>query len=843
MDRGLMNRCTAVQCRPTVRLLCITSLLTVVISQRSFSDEMPEYQAEILPILKAHCYECHGDGAAEGSLTLDQFSSVTLAQSKPDVWWNVLKNLRSGVMPPSDKARLTTEETETLAKWIKFQVFQIDPENPDPGQLPVRRLNRTEYGNTVSDLMGIRFDAAILFPPDDSGFGFDNVGDALSFSPLLMEKYLRAAQAIVDRAVPKATWELPSQEFSGREFRDESSGDDGDGMPSTKPSQVKKSVRIDSPGKYVVAVGVKQHGSFEFDPSRYTIVFRIDGQERSRNEYGWDENKLQKSEYTEDWTAGEHELSFELIPIPPSEDDKLKAEGSGESTHARFEVSSIRIEGPQESATLVHPENFNRFFPREEPPSDTAERRGYAKEILRSFATRAFRNGVTPSTVERLVMIAEAAWEQPGTSFESGVAQAMAGVLASPRFLFRLESMGAADSVAASEPDGRSASIDELALASRLSYFLWSTMPDDELFELAERGQLRTQLSGQVARMMRDDRANDFLGNFVGQWLRTRDVTQISVDPIAVLGFQAEFEALQSQFRGRRGRPFSREPTPEEQKVGDRFRELRAISDVFDADLKHAMRRETEMCVEHIARENGSLLDLLDSDYTFVNEDLAKHYGIPDVDGGEMRRVELPPDSPRGGVLSHASMLLVTSNPTRTSPVKRGLFILDNILGTPSPPAPAGVPDLEESAKKFGDREPTQRELLAAHREAALCASCHARMDPLGFALENFNALGGWRTEEKGASIDASGTLITGETFKDVRELKQILREKHATDFYRCVTQKMLTFAIGRGLEFSDEHTVDLIVVRLQNSGGTFSDLIDGVVQSSPFQKQRLGRK
>ncbi len=838
MDRGLMNRCTAGQSSSTARLLCIATLLIVGNSQHAFGDES-KYQSQILPILKSHCYECHGDGAAEGSLSLDQFTSETVAQSKPEVWWNVLKNVRSCMMPPAEKARPTPEETEALANWIKFHVFQIDPENPDPGNLPVRRLNRTEYGNTVSDLMGIRFDAAILFPPDDSGFGFDNVGDALSFSPLLMEKYLRAAQSIVDRAVPKATWELPSQSFSGRDFRDETSGDDGNGMSSTKAAQVKNAVRIDSSGKYLVSVGVKQHGSFEFDPSRYTIVFRIDGQERSRNEYGWDEHKLQLSEYTEDWAAGDHELTFELIPIPPTDADESRTEGSGESTYARFEVSSIRIEGPQGTATLVHPENYARFFPREEPPTESVARRKYAAEILRRFATRAFRSSVEESTVERLVTIADRAWEQPGSSFEAGIAQAMVGVLASPRFLFRLESLSESDTAPVNERVARVSSIDEQALASRLSYFLWSTMPDEELFELAQKGQLRKQLSSQVARMMRDERANDFLRNFVGQWLRTRDVTQVSVDPIAVLGYQAEFESLQAQFRGRRGRSSSHELTPEEQKVRDRFRELRAITEVYDADLKHSMQRETEMCVEYIARENGSLLDLLDSDYTFVNENLAKHYGIPNVEGDEMRRVELSPDSPRGGVLSHASMLLVTSNPTRTSPVKRGLFILENILGTPSPPAPPGVPDLDESAKRFGEREPTQRELLAAHRESALCASCHARMDPLGFALENFNALGSWRTEEKSVAIDASGTLITGESFKDVRELKQILREKHASDFYRCVTRKMLTFAIGRGLEYSDEHTVDLIVARLENNGGKFSDLIDGVVNSAPFQNQR----
>jgi len=795
------------------------------------TEETPDFDTQVVPILKTYCYECHGGGEKEGDLTLDQFSTADQALARSDVWWNVLKNVRSQLMPPAGHDRPSLAEAATLTNWIKFRAFQIDPENIDPGQMAVRRLNRTEYGNTVSDLMGIRFDATILFPPDDSGFGFDNVGDALSFSPLLMEKYLHAAQSIVDRAIPKATWVMPAQEFSGRDFRDSDENVSGDRLSSTKPAYLKRTVKIETTGTYKVDVAVKLHGSFEFDASRYTIVFRIDGQDRTTHEYGWDENKLLSYEFSEDWSAGDHELSFELTPIPGEKSAEPKA--SEESTYARFEVNSVRIEGPEGTTEFVHPPNYSTFFPRDNPPVDAAERHAYAEEILRKFATRAFRSRVKQPTVDRLVKIAELAAQQPEATFESAIAHAMTGVLASPRFLFRLESSGEAD---AAQPF---ADVDELDLASRLSYFLWSTTPDEELFELAQQGQLRTQLSSQVARMMRDRRANEFLQNFVGQWLRTRDVTQATVDPIAVLGHQKEYEALMAQFRGRRDRSFGQELSPEEQKSRDRFRELRNITDNFDDELKRAMQRETELCVEHIAHENLSLLDLLDCNYTFVNEKLAKHYGLPDIQGDDMRRVELPPDSVRGGILCHASMLLITSNPTRTSPVKRGLFILDNILGTPAPPAPPGVPALEAAAEKFGDREPTLRELLAAHRESALCASCHARMDPLGLALENFNALGSWRTEEKGEVIDASGILITGESFQNVRELKHILREHHAVDFYRCVTQKMLTFAIGRGLERTDEHTVDLIVERLQHSGGRFSDLIDGVIASAPFQKIR----
>lgn len=808
----------------------LSAAFLIVVSSASAEDS-PHYQTHVLPILKAHCFECHGNGAKEGDLALDQFPSEDLALTRSDLWWNVLKNVRSRVMPPAGHDRLSAEDADILTRWIKFRAFQIDPENIDPGKSSVRRLNRTEYGNTVSDLMGIRFDASILFPPDDSGFGFDNVGDALSFSPLLMEKYLHAAQQIVDQAVPKTTWVMPSQEFDGRDFRDNSANANGDGLSSTKPVNVKRRITIETSGKYKVNVGVKLHGSFEFDASRYTVVFRIDGQDRSTNEYGWDENKLLEDEFSEDFVAGEHELSFELTPVPL--DEAAEPNTSGESTFARFEVHKVRIEGPEGTTRFVHPPNYSRFFPRDEPPTNAAERRAYADAILRKFSTRAFRSQVQQTTVDRLTAIAEQAASEPGATFESSIGQAMIGVLASPRFLFRLESSNDADA-------GKLfADVDELALASRLSYFLWSTMPDDGLFELAENGQLRNNLSTQVARMMKDRRANEFIRNFVGQWLRTRDVTSVTIDPIAVLGHQKEWEEMLEKFRNLRGRGFRRELSPEEQKTRDRFRELRGIAERFDDELKRSMRRETELCVEHIAHENLSLLDLLDCNYTFVNEKLANHYGIPDVKGGEMRRVDLPADSVRGGVLSHASMLLLTSNPTRTSPVKRGLFILDNILGTPSPPAPPNVPELEAAAGKFGDHEPTLRELLAAHRESALCASCHARMDPLGLALENFNALGIWQSEEKGSPIDASGTLITGETFKDVRDLKSILREHHAEDFYRCVTQKMLTFAIGRGMEYSDEQTVDIIVARLQSSHGKFSELIDGVVSSAPFQKIR----
>lgn len=805
-------------------------VMAVASTSTACAEDIPDYETAIIPILKTHCFKCHGDGASEGSLVLDQFASNAMAQQKPEVWWNVLKNVRAGVMPPPEEARLTVQERDQLMRWIKFSAFRIDPEEIDPGPNVVRRLNRSEYGNTVSDLMGIDFDATLLFPPDDSGFGFDNVGDALSFSPLLMEKYLRAAQSIVDQAVPKATWIAPSQKISGIEFRDQERNREGNHLSGKEPALLRKRLSVKTTGLYVIRNEVRLHGSFEFDPARYTVVFRIDGQEKARNEYGWDENKLVKSELTEQLTSGDHELSFEVIPNKP---DPSAEESSNKDSFVHFEIDAVRLEGPQGSVGTEHPRGYDRFFHRDSPPEEPEQRRQYAGEVLQRFATRAFRSPANATTVDRLLEICDTAWEQPDATFESGIGQAMVAVLTSPRFLFRVESKEPAKN------GSRFVDISDYELASRLSYFLWSTMPDDELFQLAANQQLRSQLSGQVDRMLRHDRSKQFFRNFVGQWLRTRDVTQITVDAIAVLGYAQEYEELRAAFRGR-GRVREGDViSPEEQKQRARLRELREISDKFGQELKRAMQKETELCVEYVARENRSVLELLDSRYTFLNQALAEHYGIPGVVGKEMRKVDLPEESPRGGILGHGAMLLVTSNPTRTSPVKRGLFILENLLATPSPPAPPNVPELAEAAKKFGDREPTPRELLAAHRESALCSSCHSRMDPLGLALENFSAVGTWRTEEKGTPIDASGQLISGESFHDVRELKRVLRENRASDFYRCLTQKMLIFATGRGLEYTDEHTVDLIVARLEAGDGRFRELIEGIVLSAPFQQRR----
>ena len=366
--------------------------------------------------------------------------------------------------------------------------------------------------------------------------------------------------------------------------------------------------------------------------------------------------------------------------------------------------------------------------------------------------------------------------------------------------------------------------------------------------QLAATGALRKNLNDQVARMLKDERSAAFVKDFVGQWLRTRDIETIPLEARFVLQREQKFDpgAARNRERFRElNEKHDGQLTPAEreemQKIRATFRSFnrQPLRADMNDELRLAMRQETEKTFDYLLREDRSLLELLDSDYTFLNERLAKHYGVPDISGEEMRLVKLPANSPRGGVLTQGSVLGVTSNPTRTSPVKRGLFVLDNILGTPPPPPPPNIPQLEDAAKGLTNHVPSLRETLAAHRENALCSSCHNRMDPIGLALENFNALGMWRDAEFGQPIDATGQLITGERFSNIRELKQILVKNHAQDFYNTVTEKLLIYALGRGLDYYDVETVDQIVGRVEKADGRISALIAGVVESSPFQKTR----
>ena len=860
-------------------------LIVAGLCSPAVADGLPgaaRFRQNVQPILETYCYGCHGYGAAEGGRTLDEFASDEAMLADIKLWSAVLKNVRAGIMPPAGEERPTAEERETLFNWIQRDVFKIDPANPDPGRVTLRRLNRVEYRHTIRDLMGVDFDTNEHFLPDDSGYGFDNIGDVLTISPLLLEKYLQAAEAIVERAVPKMARKMPERSIAGREFKSDDGKTRGDGMSFYHPAAVAHTAKVDLAGNYRVAVEIELRSGFDFDPGRAKVAFAIDGEEKFSEEYEWTGDAKFDYEIEVVWKAGEHRLSFELTPLIPEHEEQRDLE---------YSIRAVRIIGPIDEQHWVESPSYRRFFPKGPAPSDLTERDAYAREVLAAFANRAYRRPVDDATIERLLTVAKATYDRPGKSFEEGISRAIVAVLASPRFLYRVE-----DVQKAAEGE-LFPFIDEHALAARLSYFLWSTMPDAELRDLADRGVLRANLAGQVQRMLNDGRSKRLVENFVGQWLRSRDVQNVHIDSNAVLGLRSLFiasrrkrEAHEELRRESRGKIESleaklekklKEPiegVPEESKLAEaeakyeqhreeltkqikRLREelqaaeekydkdreglrseidrLMSLRDSFNEDVRRAMRRETEYCFEHLLREDRSLLELLDADYTFANEELAKFYGIPGVEGDEMQRVELPADSPRGGILTQGTLLVVTSNPTRTSPVKRGMHILENVLGTPPPPPPPDIPLLEEAAAALPGREPTVRELLEIHRREPLCHSCHARMDPLGLALENFDAHGIWRETEKGRSISPAGELLTGEKFDSIQELKKILTERHRQDFYRCLTERLLTYALGRGLEYYDEHTVDQIVERLEANDGRPSALVTGIIESAPFQRRR----
>jgi hypothetical protein len=793
------------------------------------------FRKDIQPVLVEYCYDCHGEGMNKGKVAFDEFKSDEELLGNRNLWLAVLKNIRARLMPPERKPRPSPEEIKRLEMWIKRDAFGIDPADPDPGRVTLRRLNRTEYHNTIRDLMGFDFKADDEFPPDDTGYGFDNIGDVLTVSPLLLEKYMQAAETIVAAAVPTMAKIVPEKSIPGNAFRVPEGEGNADRLSFYKATKVSHVHRVEQAGDYRLALELEVAGQFDFDPGRCSVLFAIDGRELARKEFGWQNNKRFRFEFEQKWQPGDHELGFDLQPLTPVERKVNSLD---------LRVVSVKILGPLEKKYWIQPKNHERFFPRDEPPEMETERREYAREVLGSFAKKAFRRPVDDRTLDRLVAIAKDGYGQPGKRFEEGVAQAMVPVLASPRFLFRVED--SASESANEKPVARTSFIDEYALASRLSYFLWSTMPDDELFRLAERGELRKNLDAQTRRMLSDSRAQELIGNFTGQWLQARDVDGIDINARVVLSRDnGEEKDVQDARRRLQELQAKATLTPEEEQERDqlieqRRRRLNRPTIELDGPLRRALRQETEMVFAYIMREDRSILEFLDSNYAFLNERLAKHYGIPGVTGNEMRRVTLPEDSPRGGLLTQGSMLVVTSNPTRTSPVKRGLFILDNILGAPTAPPPPDVPLLEEAEKQFKDREPTLREALELHRNKPLCNSCHSRMDPLGLALENFNALGMWREKERGQTIDSAGKLITGESFHDIRELKRTLKDQHRLDFYRCLTEKLLTYALGRGLEYYDVETVDQIVTRLERENGRFSALLMGIVESAPFQRRRI---
>ncbi len=630
------------------------------IARKAHPRAAPVYATDVAPLFEKYCLDCHDSAAAEGGIVLEDVPGEA-DEKLARLLIRVAENLRSESMPPEGEPRPDEAELEIICDWINgiTNTGRREPDRAVP-----RRLNRAQYNNTIRDLIGFDLRPADEFPSDDVGYGFDNIGEVLSISPILVEMYLAAAEKVVDAA------------FESPERRAQIMNPPADFMP----------------------------------------------------------------------------LAFRRYKPP--------------------------VRSPRENKVLrTGPIAVDPEFKRQQGIYD----------ILRGFTDRAYRRPATHAELARLLEMVVSA-EKNGETAESAIRLALQALLASPHFLFIGCEQG-------EEPGLTKGTLPEqdFALASRLSYFLWSSMPDDELLRLASQAALRRPdiLESQTKRMLRDRRSRALAEQFGGQWLQTRKLATF---------------------------------TPDAKLFPD-----------FDPSLKRAMVTEAELFFASIVEEDRSVLDFLKADYTFVNERLARHYGIKGVGGEAFRRVSLE-DTSRGGVITMAAVLTGTSNPSRTSPVKRGRWILENILGAPPAPPPAGVEALKEGGGLAGAR--TLRQQMEQHRSNAACASCHNRMDPPGFVLENFDALGSWRDQELGESIDASGRLPGGRAFRGPEGLKSALLARPQA-FTRCLTEKMLTFALGRGVEQTDGPVVEEIARRLAQNGYRFSELVLGIVESEPFYTTR----
>ncbi len=740
------------------------------------------YTAQVLPVLGKYCVGCHGPEKPKNGLNLAAFTSEAAALKNLKTWEKVLEAVRDGAMPPDEKPQPSEAESARFTQYLESLVSKASCKTAqDPGRVTLRRLNREEYNNTIRDLVGVDFRPADDFPSDDVGYGFDNIGDVLTLPPLLMEKYLAAAESIADMAI------LADDEPRGptRRFKAEDVAKPGSGSVNGESgfwlmasnNEVGVDHAFTKSGNYLLRARAYGQQAGKDLPK---LEFLIDGKPARAFDVKVEEDapaifeskikiKMPVNRFAAAFT---NDAWYPDFPDPRKRDRNLA-------------IDWIEVVGPMYSLPNDLPDSHRKIIFRR--PTLTT-RREVAREVLQKFATRAFRRPVAPTELDRLVGLVDLALKN-GDKFERGIQVAMQAILVSPHFLFRVE---------LDNRPGAPRLLNDLELASRLSYFLWSSMPDDELLDLATKGQLRVgkNLDAQVARMLKDPKSKEFVENFAGQWLQTRNLKLASPD------------------RGR--------------------------FDKFDEPLRQAMAREVELFFAAVVHDDRPISDFLQADYTFLNERLARHYGIAGVTGDKFRRVHLT-DAARGGVVTMASTLTVTSNPTRTSPVKRGKWILEEILGTPPPPPPPNVADLpsddEDANGKRKAPSKTLRLRMEKHRADPNCASCHAKMDPLGFGLENFDAIGAWRDQDGPFPVDSSGVLPGGQKFAGPVELKAVLLTK-IKPFAHCLTEKMMTYALGRGLEYQDRCVVEKVADSVLADGGRFSRLISGIVHSDPFQKR-----
>ena len=801
---------------PSGRLVLLSILIAAPMCTPSAADERA-----VFAFVQKNCKACHNATVASGDLNLSAFQDAKSFDENREAWERVVSKLKTREMPPPAVPQPPAAEIESITRWLESEFARQDREvKPDAGRVTARRLNRAEYNNTVRDLLGVDLRLADNFPQDESAFGFDNISDALNLSAVLLEKYVDAAERAVrtalfgpERLKPALTHypspvRIPVLPKSLMDY-------DLTGLSTHHATHVKHRFPVD--GEYSFRLVLNGHKPNQSEPAQ--VGFWIDG--RLVKEFEVDATDLegQICELRSRVTAGEHLLSASYLRVyhglPPKyngpEPSKRPPEAlittRGKLTEKDIETlrkfgttiktdrvetrvdnrfESMDVGGPFEQTTGPSPESLRRVVTCGHKTGAHAP--SCARTIVGNFAQRAFRRPVPAKEVDSFLSFVSLARRQ-GDSFEEGIATALQAILVSPNFLFRIER----DRPSAAA--GLSLPISEHELASRLSYFLWSSMPDEELLRLAGERRLKQPvvLEAQVRRMLRDVKARALVENFAGQWLQFKNIDVMKPD-------------------------------------GERFPD-------FDESLRHSMRRETELFIESIFRQDGSILEFLDAGYTFVDERLARFYGIPGVTGPEFRRVDVSGTQRGGGIVSHASVLTVSSYSTRTSPVLRGKWLLENLLNAPPPPPPAAVPALDDT--KVG-QSASLRQQMEEHRKNPVCASCHSRMDPLGFGLENFNAIGAWRTQDGKFEVDASGSLPGGRSFQGPAELKALLKENQDA-YVRGLTEKLLTYALGRGLERYDRPVVTAIAAKLPARNYRFSELVIEIVNSLPFQMRRSG--
>jgi mono/diheme cytochrome c family protein len=784
-------------------------------------DRVPQSEQALV---RQYCVTCHNARARTGGLSLEELDPAAAA-GHSDVWEKVITKLRGGMMPPVGMPRPGEATLQGFAASLEQRIDRQALVSPDPGHKPIHRLNRTEYRNAVRDLLALEVDVLDLLPSDDESHGFDNIAGVLRVSSSLLEQYLTAARRVsslavgTDSEVVRLAYRVPPDDSQQDEV-------DGLGLGTRGGFRVRHNFPQDA--EYELAVGLMRnfHGYVTGLEFAHRIEIAIDGEQVFTAQVGGQEDNL----------ASDRNMSAAALAIEKRLTARVRVAAGphhvGVTFYRRNRASSdeplqlherhhdlqdmnglpiidqVTLTGPFNPTGPGDTPSRRRIFTcrpetatavvRVETARRSAEREGAcAQTILTALAQRAYRRPATAGDLDQLMAI-YAAGRAEGSTFDAGIEQALRLVLASPKFLFRVETPPAAPgsvsgSTSGSAQPGGVARVSDLELASRLSFFLWSSIPDEELLKVAGQGRLDKPavLQAQVERMLKDPRSRALVDNFAAQWLRLRNLR--SVTPIA--------------------RDFPN----------------------FDNELREAFRIETELFFESIIRDDRSVVDLLNADYTYVNERLARHYGIPNVYGSHFRRVTVQQEA-RRGLLGHGSILTVTSYPNRTSPVLRGKWVLENILGTPPPAPPADVPDLEDNHP--GEQAQSLRARLEAHRRSPNCASCHRVMDPLGFALENFDGLGQWREKEPGGAIDPRGQLADGTPIDGPVALRKAVLERREM-FVRTLTEKLMTYGLGRGLELDDRPLVREVARHAAARDYRWSAIVLGIVRSAPFQMKK----